>query len=156
MLEVGASVGRNIRALQRMTTADLYGLEPNGAACERLREILPPERVLETDVYDITLDAGAVELAFTFGVLIHVPEERLQQAMNEIERVASRWILAIEYFAPSPQAVSYHGRPDMLWKRDYGSLWLDRGLAHIANGFFWSRTTGQDNVNWWLFSKQDG
>ena len=74
---------------------------------------------------------------------------------DEIFRVSSRYILCIEYFSPDPVTIHYRGHDDLLFKRDYGGLWLDwyPVLEHVADGFFWKRTTGLDNVNWWLFRK---
>ena len=153
VLEVGANVGRNIRALQRITTARLHAVEPNPTARTELVEVLGA-------VHDATAEAlpfadDSMDLVFTSGVLIHIPDDALGQALDELHRVAHRWVLSIEYFNPTPQTVDYQGHDGMLFKRDYGSLWLDRfhDLEHVANGFQWRRTTGQDNVNWWLFRK---
>ena len=156
VLEVGANAGRNIHALQRITTARLQAVEPNPTARKELSEVLDA-------VHDATAGAlpfadDSMDLVFTSGVLIHIPNDALGQALDEIHRVAHGWVLSIEYFSPTPQTIDYRGQGDMLFKRDYGSLWLDRfdDLEHVANGFQWRRTTGQDNNNWWLFRKLRG
>jgi len=153
VLEVGANAGRNIRALQRITTARLHAVEPNPTARKELADLL-------SAVHDATAAAlpfadESMDLVFTSGVLIHIPDDGLGQALDEIHRVARRWVLSIEYFNPTPQTIDYRGHGDMLFKRDYGSLVLDRfdDLEHVANGFQWRRTTGLDNNNWWLFRK---
>jgi pseudaminic acid biosynthesis-associated methylase len=145
--EVGANVGRNLEAIQRLTKARLVGLEPNESARSQL----------VFDAVDGALGSrlpfgdGEFDLVFTVGVLIHIPTESIESAIDELVRVSGRWLLVAEYFAPEPQAISYRGLPDMLWKRDYGSLLLDRGLAPVAEGFWWRRTTPFDDCNWWLF-----
>jgi hypothetical protein len=65
-------------------------------------------------------------------------------------------VLAIEYFAPEPMAIPYRGRADLLWKRDYGGLWLDSfpDLRLLSYGFLWGRVTPFDDSNWWLFAKE--
>lgn len=153
ILEVGANVGRNIRALQRITTGRLHAAEPNPTARMTLEAVLGP--VFDAIAEDLPFEDQSMDLVFTSAVLIHIPDEALGRALDEVHRVASHWILSIEYFSPTPQTIAYRGHDDMLFKRDYGSLWLDRfdDLQHVANGFQWRRTTGQDNVNWWLFRK---
>ena len=157
IIEVGANVGLNLRALKVVVGAELIAVEPNYAA----RKILSADGVLPADhIFDGTADAlpledASVDLVLTSAVLIHVPDELLEASYREIHRVAKRYILCLEYFSPNPVAIHYRGRDDMLYKRDYGGLWLDwyPDLELIADGFFWKRTTGLDNVNWWLFRK---
>jgi spore coat polysaccharide biosynthesis protein SpsF len=159
ILEVGSNIGINLRALKVVTKADLWAVEPNDAARQRLVDdgVLPADRVLDGDLGDLPIPTGHVDLSFTRGVLIHVPESDLEQAALELHRVSRRWILVQEYFAPTPTIVEYRGHNDMLWKRDYGGLFLDLfpDLEPVMNGFFWKRTTGLDNFNWWLFRKND-
>ncbi len=157
ILEVGANIGLNLRALARLTGAELYAVEPNARAREMLVKggVVPAERALEGAAGDLPFPDGAMDLVFTAGVLIHIPDAALEQAYREIHRVARRYILSMEYFSPTPVSIPYHGHHDMLFKRDFGSMWLDLfpNLQYLGDGFFWKRTTGLDNVNWWLFCK---
>jgi spore coat polysaccharide biosynthesis protein SpsF len=132
-------------------------VEPNRRAREILvaDRILRPDRVHAADASALPFPDACFDLVFTCTVLIHVPDDALQAAYREIHRVSRRWILCMEYFSPAPLMIPYRGHDDLLFKRDYGALWLDgfRDLEHVANGFFWKRTTGLDDVNWWLFRK---
>jgi hypothetical protein len=51
--------------------------------------------------------------------------------------------------------VRYRDQDEALFKRDFGSYWLDNfsDLRTLGYGFQWKRVTGLDNVNWWLFRK---
>ena len=157
ILEVGANIGINLRALAGITDAELFAVEPNASACEQLvaDKVLPQDRLFDAVATKLPLDDGAVDLVFTSGVLIHVPPEDLEAAYGEIHRVAARYILCIEYFSSTPVSISYRGHEGLLFKRDFGGMWLDLfpGLDPVANGFFWKRTAGLDDVNWWLFRK---
>ena len=157
ILEVGANIGLNLRALAEISDAELYAVEPNAKARDVLVEdgVVPAGRVFDAVAGDLPLGDGAVDLAFTAGVLIHIPERDLEPAYREIHRVASRYLLSIEYFSPTPVTIPYRGETEALFKRDFGGLWLDLfdDLEPVANGFFWKRTTGLDDVNWWLFRK---
>jgi pseudaminic acid biosynthesis-associated methylase len=158
ILEVGANIGRNLRAIQRLTAAKLYALEPN----EKARERLIADRVVEADktlnglASKIPLADGAVDLAFTFGVLIHIHPDNLLASMNEIYRVSRRYIICAEYFADKPTEVTYRGHTEALFKRDFGGYYLDNfpKLKVVDYGFFWSRLTAMDNTTWWVFEKQ--
>jgi pseudaminic acid biosynthesis-associated methylase len=157
ILEAGSNIGINIHALAQLTNAVLHAVEPNQTALDTLiaSGILPPERALQGNLQNLPFDDSAIDLVFTSGVLIHVPDDTLDQAVTEILRVSRRYVLTLEYFSPKPQTIPYHGHEDFLFKRDYGGLFLDAcpTLEYVADGFFWKRVTGLDNLNWWLFRK---
>ncbi|MDP6781751.1 MAG: methyltransferase domain-containing protein [Alphaproteobacteria bacterium] len=157
ILEVGANIGINLRALAGITDAELFAVEPNARAREQLvaGKVVPQDRLFDAMATKLPLEDGAVDLAFTSGVLIHVPPEDIEAAYGEIYRVAARYILCMEYFSPTPVSIPYRGHEGLLFKRDFGGMWLDifPALEPVANGFFWSRTTGLDDINWWLFRK---
>ena len=158
ILEVGANIGINLRALARITSARLLALEPNQKARDRLiaDNVIDSERIFNSTASDIPLEDDEVDLVFTSGVLIHIPEEKLESAYRQMHRVAGRYVLSIEYFSQTPVTVPYRGETEALFKRDFGGMWLDLfdDLEPVANGFFWRRTTGMDDLNWWLFRKR--
>jgi spore coat polysaccharide biosynthesis protein SpsF len=148
ILEVGANVGRNIRALKSLTDANLFAAEPNPVA----RKALDGLCFAYSGRADALPDCR-MGLVFTCGVLIHVPPEQLERSYREMYRVSTEWLLTMEYFAPTETAIPW--RDDVLWKRDYGGMWLDLfpDLQLAGHGFLWSRTTPFDDLNWWLFRK---
>ena len=156
-LEVGANVGINLRALQRLQRVDAYALEPNAKARTILVQdrVLPPDYVLDGTAERIDLPDDSIDLVFTSGVLIHVAPGRLDAAYREMHRVARRYLLTIEYFADEPEEKTYRDREGILFKRDFGALWLELfpSLSLVDYGFFWKHATGLDNLTWWLFAK---
>lgn len=160
ILEVGANIGINLRALSTMTDADLFALEPNDAARARLvaDKVVGADRAMDGAADRIPLADGAVDLAFTSGVLIHIAPDDLAAACREIHRVARRYVLSIEYFAHRPETVPYRGQSGQLFKRDFGRYWLENfpDLEIVDFGFFWQPVYGVDNLNWWLFRKSGG
>lgn len=157
IIEVGANVGNNLRALRKLTCAELFALEPNRKARGILQSdaVVPEVNILAGTGSKIELAEDAVDLAFTSGVLIHVPPEELPGVYKEIHRVSRRYLLTIEYFAAEPEEKRYRGRDGLLFKRDFGALWLDLfpDLKIVDYGFFWRPATGLDNLTWWLFRK---
>lgn len=157
VLEVGANVGANLAALKALHDVTLHAVEPNAKARAKLIEsgIVGPGNVHDATATSLPFADASIDLVFTCGVLIHIPDDQLADAYHEMHRVASRYLLAIEYFSPTPVRVPYRGETDLLFKRDFGEFWLELYpfLEVVADGFFWKRTTGLDNLNWWLFRK---
>ncbi|WP_369062524.1 pseudaminic acid biosynthesis-associated methylase [Caulobacter sp. 73W] len=157
VLEVGTNIGLNLRALPSIIDGEVWGIEPNASARDRVIEdgVLPAERMLAGFGHQIPLGDGAVDLALTSGVLIHVDPTLLEQTMREIHRVAAKYVLCIEYFSSKPETISYRGEDGLLFKRDFGGLYLDMfpDLELVDYGFFWKRTTVMDDSTWWLFRK---
>ena len=159
ILEVGANIGLNLRALRRLSGARLHALEPQAGARERmaLDEVCDRADIHDGLAQAIPLGDGAVEMAFTSGVLIHIHPDQLGPALKEIHRVSSRYIACIEYFNDKPATIPYRGQTDALFKQDFGGLWLDSfpDLRLLDYGFAWKRTTGLDNLTWWMFEKRE-
>jgi pseudaminic acid biosynthesis-associated methylase len=157
-LEVGPNLGLNLRALGQLSDMSLWGIEPNGAACERLRAdgVLPPDQMIQGFGHEIPVADGQVDLAFTCGVLIHVDPTLLEKTVREVHRVSSRWVFCAEYFSPRPETITYRGEEGLLFKRDFGGLYLDLfdDLELVDYGFWWRRTTVMDDCTWWLFRKK--
>ena len=160
ILEVGANIGLNLRALAVLTDAELFAVEPNETARARLvrDQVVPAARALDGTARAIPMKDGSVELAFTSTVLIHVPPADLKAALQEIHRVSSRYILCNEYFAARPETIEYRGHTDLLFKNDFGSVWMDQfpGLRLVDYGFHWRRVAAMDSTTWWLFEKPQG
>lgn len=156
-LEVGTNAGLNLKALSTILDLDVWGVEPNASARAKVIDqgLLPAEQLIEGFGHDIPLADGAVELAFTAGVLIHVDPSLLERTVKEVHRVSSKYVLAIEYFAPRQEMIPYRGENDLMFRNDYGSVYLDLfpGLKLVDYGFFWRRDTVMDDSTWWLFRK---
>lgn len=155
--EIGSNIGLNLTVLRQLTGAELFAIEPNDRARQILQsnQIVDAGHALEGVAQKIPLPDASVDLAFTSGVLIHVPPDDLAAACAEIFRISRRYVVCIEYFADRPEEVRYHGQEGLLFKRDFGSFWLDQhpSLVLRGYGFAWRRVTGLDNVTWWAFEK---
>lgn len=157
VLECGANVGLNLRALQRFTQVELHAIEPNAKARDAVIAdgILPAKRIHDATLDKLPFPDSSIDLVFTSGVLIHVPPDGLERACREVYRVSRKYVMALEYFSKSPETITYRGHDNLLFKRDFGSFYLDLfpDLAAVAEGFLWRRTTGYDDATWWVFRK---
>jgi pseudaminic acid biosynthesis-associated methylase len=155
--EIGANIGLNLRALKQLTGAQLHAIEPNAAACKQLASdgVLPATHIYNVTGDQLPLGDGSVDLAFTCGVLMHLDRPTLKATMDEMHRVSRQYIFCAEYFAPKQEDVPYRGEMGLLYRDDYGGLFLDgyRDLRLVDCGFFWKRTTSFDSTTWWLLEK---
>jgi pseudaminic acid biosynthesis-associated methylase len=126
ILEVGCNVGWNLVYLERLGIPSLFGIEPQHGAVERARKRRPQFDVRQGTAFELPFEDGACDLVFTSGVLIHIAPGSLGLALDEMYRVARRWIVAIEYDHPSEQEVPYRGHSGALWKRDHRAAWQAR------------------------------
>lgn len=158
ILEVGSNIGANIHALRRLIDAELWAIEPNDVARRLLVDsgVTASDRVLSGTAQEIPLADGCVDLVFTSGVLIHIAPDDLLAACKEIHRCTRKYIICIEYFAHEPEEKIYRGNHGLLFKRDFGSYYLDnfRDLIPVDCGFDWQPLTGCDNTTWWIFAKR--
>ena len=158
ILEVGCNIGLNLRAIDRLSAATLYAVEPNAKARQRVIDdrVMAAERLHNATGQNLPFSAGEIDMVFSAGVLIHVHPDDLGAVADEMHRVSNRWILVAEYFSTKPESIPYRGRNDLLFKRDFGGFFLDRfdDIEIAADGFQWRRSTGLDDVTWVLFRKK--
>jgi pseudaminic acid biosynthesis-associated methylase len=156
VLEVGCNIGRNLLALRHFIP-ELHAVEPNPKACAlaRARPELKDAKFTESDGFTLPYADSSIDLVFTSGVLIHVAPDDLGGMVDEIVRVARRYVICIEYFSHQPESVKYHDMDGFLFKRDFGAFYLERhpGLRVLDYGFLWQVLDSSDNSNWWLFAK---
>jgi len=157
IIEVGGGCGDNLRAIDMIyersrAPIKLMSCDPNEAARKAMADVAT---VMPGDLSALPYGDDAADLVFTSGVLIHVPPADLPRALSEIHRISKRWVLSIEYFNNVPEEIQYRGQSGMLWRRDWGEAWLAQfpTLKPIGVGFYWKRTTGLDDLTFFLFEK---
>jgi pseudaminic acid biosynthesis-associated methylase len=156
VVELGANVGLNVRALATLLpAAKLAAVEINATAVEALRSI-PGLSVVHGSLLQYEAE-NAFDLAFVKGVLIHVAPEELGQAYDVLYRASRRYVLIAEYYNPTPVEVPYRGHSGKLFKRDFAGEMMDRhkDLSLVDYGFVWRRDPNfpQDDLTWFLMSK---
>lgn len=157
VLEIGANVGANLEAIAQFKDCDIYACEPNDLARSELIEldVAPAENITADYADKLSFKDGVADLVFSCGVLIHIPPDKLIQSMREMHRCSKRYIICGEYFAPTEEMIPYRGHNNAMWRRDYGSLWLDNfpDLHCTSTMFAWKRMTGMDNLMFWVMEK---
>ena len=153
VLEVGCNTGANLVHIAPLVP-DTAGCDVNNEALfiahERLGDAVPLYVRSATNLsFDFQWD-----LVLTSGVLIHVSPDDLGKAIDELVRVARRYVLVIEYYAPIETVVPYRGQEAALWKRDYGRVVAERHpeLTLIEQGPL-GPPEWEDTRNYWMWTK---
>jgi len=125
ILEVGCNIGNQLLMLQSLGFYNLNGIEINEKALKIAQKRLKGADIILASVTDLPFEDNSCDLIFTSGVLIHLNEEDLKQAIKEIHRCSKSYILGYEYFAEERVEVEYRGQKDLLWKEDFAKRYLE-------------------------------
>jgi pseudaminic acid biosynthesis-associated methylase len=126
ILEVGANVGNQLRALHRIGFKNLYGIELQRFCVEKSKELAPQADIIEGSALDIPFKDGFFDLVYTCDVLIHIAPHDLGTVMDEMYRVTRDAIWGFEYYATEITEISYHDNDNLLWKANYPHLFMGR------------------------------
>lgn len=163
-IEFGAGRGHNLTALKTVAPAMVVdAVEINPDAVERLNLLKKRGRIANKVHHMSMLDYPVNprephDLAFTRGVLIHIPPELLPKAYDVLHGASKRWILIAEYFNPTPMQIpDYHGKIDRLWKRDFAGEMMarhpDLKLRSYGFAYHGDPVQPQDDLTWFLMEK---
>lgn len=155
LIEFGANIGMNLHAMKRLLPdCQLDGVEINPKAAEILRE------TGFVNVYEESILQFAppkqYDMSFIKGVLIHINPEHLEAVYERLYQASRQYICVIEYYNPTPVALSYRGHQERLFKRDFAGEILDRysDLRLVDYGFIYRRDRfPQDDLTWFLLEK---
>lgn len=156
VLELGANVGMNIRALKLLLPAATFaGVEINKAAYESLSSIDGVQGYHQS-IFDFEPEQS-YDFVFIKGVLIHINPEMLKIAYEKLYSSSSKYICIGEYYNPSPVALNYRGHTDKLFKRDFAGEFMKQfpDVELIKYGFSYHGDPNfpQDDINWFLLKK---
>lgn len=151
--EVGCNAGWNLSAIKHA----IHGYNVNVRGCDVNNHAIQQAVHCGLDVYNgdgFGQMTDCTEMVFTSGVLIHVSPSELSDVMNNIIRISSDYVLAIEYDYPVENEIEYRGHAGKLWKRPYGKLYEAMGLTLVETGLLGEKDGFDPNgVTYWLLKK---
>jgi pseudaminic acid biosynthesis-associated methylase len=112
--------------LQYLGFKKLYGIELQHYAVEKAKQLTKDINIIQANAIDIPFKNNYFEFVFTCGVLIHIPPEILGNVMDEMYRCSGKYILGLEYFAEQHTSLSYRGESNLMWKGDFGGMFMKR------------------------------
>ena len=126
ILEVGSNIGNQLGCLERMGFEKLYGIELQYYAIALSKSKGKDNQVIQASAFDIPFKGGCFDLVFTSGVLIHIHPNDIGDVLDEIYRCTRSFILGFEYYADELTKVLYRGHENLLWKRNFAQLYLQK------------------------------
>jgi pseudaminic acid biosynthesis-associated methylase len=154
VMELGANIGMNIRAMQKLLPNTRFtGVEINKLASKILSET--GCEVIQSSILN-AVTSKKHDLVFTKGVMIHLLPDQLISTYKKMYEWSNRFVLIAEYYSPTPVSMPYRGNSDRLFKRDFAGEFLDLFPDVVLRdyGFAYHRGTyPQDDVNWFLLEK---
>jgi len=158
LIEFGANIGMNLKAIKLLfPNTNLYGIEINKNAANRLTELIGTENVFFGSIFDYkpktTFDVTLIK-----GVLIHINPDMLNIVYEKLYKSSSKYILICEYYNTTPLSIVYRDQQDKLFKRDFAGEMLEKfsDLTLLDYGFCYRRdnTFPHDDVTWFLLEKK--
>lgn len=157
VIEFGANIGLNLHAINALTREiDIAAIEINKNAAIELSKLDFISKVYNESILDINLE-GKRDFVFIKGVLIHINPEYLDVVYEKMYECSKKYIMIAEYYNPTPVTISYRGRDDRLFKRDFAGEMLDKypDLTLVDYGFTYHRDNNfpLDDSTWFLLKK---
>lgn len=158
IIEFGANIGLNLRALKLLLPdAHLAAVEINESAVARMKRDRVGNEVFHASLLEFS-SPRKYEMAIIKGVLIHVSPDSLSLVYQKLADVSSRYVLISEYYNRRPEAISYRGHHEKLFRRDFGGDFMEtnKDFKLIDYGFSYHRDAreNQDDLTWFLFERR--
>lgn len=157
--EFGANIGLNLIALkQAAPKCTLQAIEISPGPFQQLSNI-PDVTAINKSILELESgDLKISDLTFTSGVLIHINPDELPTVYQKLYQYSNRYIMVAEYYNPTPTTIPYHGKDDMLFKRDFAGDLLDTftDLRLVDYGFKYRRDSNYPlgDITWFLLEKR--
>jgi pseudaminic acid biosynthesis-associated methylase len=157
-LECGCNIGRNLDFLSRLVPKVPKSIiEISEPAYKYVINKYNLDSHFNGSIEDSNFENNKFDLVFTVGVLIHINPDNLINVMHKMYDYSKKYILIGEYFNRTPVMINYMGQDNMLFKRDFGKLFMEScNIELVDYGFLWGHIydkSGFDDITWWLFKK---
>lgn len=126
MLEIGCNIGNQLLCLQKMGFKNLYGIELQSYAIKISKPRTKGINIIQGSALDAPFKNSFFNLAFTSGLLIHIPPSDVNKVLDEIHRCARHYIWGCEYYSEKYEEIKYQKQTGLLWKADFAQFYLRR------------------------------
>ena len=135
VMEVGCNWGRELKHLEGLSK--LYGLDKSSENIEKAKTYVKGTFKV-ADASQIPFKNSKFDLVYSSGVLAHTPPEAVKPIINEIFRVAKKYILLVEYVGSRVNRNSVENCKQNAWAHNYDLLvsTLDANVKYNQKMFF--------------------
>lgn len=152
VLEVGCNNGANISKID-IPPSRIWGCDVNDKALRGCRMRHNEINSVYASGFDLPFKDGTFQCVFTCGVLIHQKPVEVEGMMQEIIRVSSQYVLAMEYGATMFEEIPYRGQRNALFKGPFGEVYEKRYGLRLRETGFLDHSKGFDDVTYWMLEK---
>ncbi len=150
--EAGCNVGNNLSSFDN--ELEVWGFDKNNYAIEKAIEKLPEINFKIEDINKTSFPDSHFDIVFTRGVLIHIPNSNVNEAMNELFRISKKWIFNLEYFGADGEMINWKRGDDLCWYRNMKEKWQDYDVE-VVTDFELPRQIDDSHVRFTLIKKKD-
>ena len=129
--EIGCNVGNNLSAFPK--NFNVHGIDLNQRAIEKARKRYRTFKFRQENISKTSYPDSFFDIVFTRGVLIHIPQNKLNKVMNELIRISRKWIFNLEYFGKDGEMIKWKRGKDLLWYRNMKKRWKNYEMEIISD-----------------------
>ena len=119
ILEIGCGNGLQLELLRLDHFSDLWGVELRARQVALARDTGGLLNVVIGSCFDIPFKDCWADLVFTSGLLMHISEDDIEDALREIYRVSGGYIWGYEYFSEEPEVFNWRDTKETMFTRNY-------------------------------------
>jgi len=140
IFEVGVFSGRNLKYIADVfTKVRIGGIDVNAEAIKFAKDKLPAAELDLCSVYDVDTD-DKWDIVFTVGVMIHIPPDGIEKAIDKCLEKASKFVIHMESISndniingPAEVNPSNKIKNKLQWWPDLVKRYKSRGYDIITN-----------------------
>lgn len=142
ILDAGCGTGINLEHLVNLTGASRgVGVEPSAQSVDQLRRDHSddPRLTFETaSIHQLPFASNSFDLVVCWSVLHWVGRDEYLQALGELARVTSQWLVIMDFVAAEDYRVPYHHRYGLFtYKMDFAVPLAASGLVDTVSVVRW-------------------
>ena len=142
ILDAGCGTGINLKHLVDVTGAlSGVGVEPSEKSVQQLRidHAADPRLTFEAaSIHRLPFASNSFDLVICWSVLHWVGREEYLQALGELARVTSQWLVIMDFVAAEDYRVPYHHRDGLFtYKMDFEAPLAASGLVETVSTVRW-------------------
>lgn len=127
ILEVGCNVGRNLHVLHQDGFKNLYGIDIQSYAVEKLKERVPNVNAQVSSALELPFEDDFFDVVYTAGVLIHISPNDIARVVEEICRCVKPggYIWGCELYHDSSVAIPWRNNNEACWADNFPLIYSD-------------------------------
>ena len=126
VLEIGCGTGIDLRKFD--DSFEIHGIDLNEYALELAKKNIPKATFHKSDITKMPFDDSSIDFIFTHKLLNYLDDQKLDDGVNEMYRVAKRYIVNCELFGEDEAKIN-----DEMKFRNMLKRWLNYKVKVVSN-----------------------